>query len=83
MVHYVWCVDHPKDRSKINCLVHCPVYSSDECKVFVDFGSKYSKSGPSKERWQDPVAEKNTIQQEKNAIVQHSVDEIILRENKN
>ena len=27
------CVDHPKDRSKLTCLIHGPVHSSDECKV--------------------------------------------------
>ena len=29
-------VDHPKDRSKLNCLIHGPGHSSDECKVVGD-----------------------------------------------
>ena len=39
-------VDHLRDRSKHTFLIHGPGHSSDECKVLVDFGSKYCKNRP-------------------------------------
>ena len=48
-------VDHPKDRSKPTCIVNGPVNSSDECKILGDYGYKYSKSSPTKERWHEPA----------------------------
>ena len=42
-------VDHSKDRSKLTFLIHGPRYSSDECKVSGDFGSKYSNIRPAKD----------------------------------
>ena len=48
-------VDHPKDRSKPTCLFHIPVHSSDECKVLVEFGSKYDKIGNTKDRGNEPL----------------------------
>ena len=54
-------VYHPKDRSKLTCLIHGPGHSSDECKVLVDFGSKYSKSRPTKECGHDPTTNKNLL----------------------
>ena len=41
-------VDHPKDISKLTCLIHGPGHSSYECKVLGNFGSKYSKRRPTK-----------------------------------
>ena len=41
-------VDHMKDISKLNCLIHEPVHSSDECKVLGYFGSEYSRRRPTK-----------------------------------
>ena len=43
-------VNHPRDKSKLTCLISGPGHSSDECKVLSDFGSKYTKSRPNKER---------------------------------
>ena len=74
---------HPKNRSKLNFLIHGPGKSSDECTVLVDFGFKYSKSRPTKNRWHEPAAKKKFIRkQENNAIVQHEVDDIILQDDK-
>ena len=74
-------VDHPQGESK-NCLIHFPGNSSDECKVMGDFGSKYVKSTPTKDRGNDTVPRnKFNIQQENNDIVNSAVDEILLNEN--
>ena len=75
-------VDHPKDRSKPTCLIHGPRHSSDERKVLGDLGSKYAKISPTK----DPMhgtANRNKFnsQKQNNAIVNHTVDEILLQEN--
>ena len=45
-------VYHPKDRQKLNCIIHGPGHSSDECKVLGDSGSKYAKGRPTKYRRQ-------------------------------
>ena len=76
-------VDHPKDRSKLHCLINGPGNSSDECKVLGDFGYKYYKTRPTKDHGHETKnEEKNSRQQENNAIVHHAVYEIILKENK-
>ena len=54
-------VDHPKDRSKITCLIHGPGNSSYECDVLGDLGSKYYKISPTKDHRQDPTT-KNIFQ---------------------
>ena len=41
-------VDHPKDISKPKCLMHGPGHSSDKCRVFGDFCSKYDIIRPTK-----------------------------------
>ena len=43
-------VDHPKDRSKLTCIIHGPGNSSDECKMLGDFGYKYFGIRPTKDR---------------------------------
>ena len=43
-------VDYPKRKSKPTCLIHEPGHSSYECKILGDFGSKYVKSRPTKDR---------------------------------
>ena len=70
-----------KNRLKLTFPIHGPGNSSDNCKILINFGSKYAKSRPNKELRQDP-ANKNKveIQQDNNYIVQHAVDEIILQE---
>ena len=45
--------DHLKDRSKLVCPINGARNSSDECKVLGDFGSKYYKSRPTKDRGQE------------------------------
>ena len=45
---------HPKDISKLPCLIHGPRHSSDECKVLGEFGTMYDKCRPTKERMQEP-----------------------------
>ena len=47
-------VYHMKGVSKHTCLAHGPGHSSDECKVLGDFGYKYSKIRPIKDRGNDP-----------------------------
>ena len=73
-------VYHPKDISKTTCLVHGSGNQSDEWKVLGDFGSKYGKSRPTKERRKNPTNRFNR-KQENNAIVNHAVDKIYLQEN--
>ena len=48
-------VNRLKDISSPNCLIHGPVYSSDECKVLGDLDSRYSKIMPTKDRRHDTV----------------------------
>ena len=43
-------VDHPKDRSKLTCLIHDPGHSLDECRFSGYFGYKYSKIRSTKGR---------------------------------
>ena len=71
-------VDIPTGKSK-TCLIHIPGYSSEECKVLGDFGTKYANSRPTKDRSNSPVPRMGiTRQQENNTIVNNSVDEILL-----
>ena len=73
-------VNHPRDQSKLTCIISGPGNSSDECKVLGDFGSKYTKIRPNKERSPELTLKKKVgIQQEKNTSIQHAVDEIILQ----
>ena len=51
-------VDHLKDRSKINYLIHGPVNSSDKSKGLGDFGCNYAKVGTIKELRQGPETRK-------------------------
>ena len=68
--------------TKPKCLIHGPDHSSDECKVLGDFGYKYAKSGPTKDHGHNPVpGKKFNIQQDNSAIVNSTVDEILLHEN--
>ena len=54
----------------------------NECKVLGDFGSKYVKIRPTKDRRHNPVPRnKFNSQQDSNVIVNSVVDEILLREN--
>ena len=71
-------VVHPKDRSKRIFLILGIGHSSDECKVLGDFGSKYSKSGPTKDRGHERVYKKNQQTEIYQCYFQHAVDEIIL-----
>ena len=73
---------HLKDISKLICLIHGSVYSSDECKSFGYFGYKYYEIRPSKDRGQEPAKISNfKINLETNYIFQNAVYEIILYEN--
>ena len=47
-------VDHPRGDFK-TCIMHGPGHSSVECKVLGDFGSKYVKIRPTKDRGHDPI----------------------------
>ena len=70
-------VDNPKRMSK-TCLIHISGYSSDEFKVLGDFGSKYVKISPTKDRRNDPVTRKKiNRQQENSAIVNSAVHKIL------
>ena len=74
-------VDHLEDRLTLNFLIHVPGHSSDECKVLGGFGSKYSKIRLTKDHGQEPATNKKfNINPEKNAIVHHSVHQIILQD---
>ena len=76
-------VYHPKDRSKLTFLIHGPGHPQGECKILGDFGSKYSKIRPTKDRVQDHATKnKFNREQENNDIYHHEFDEIILQDNK-
>ena len=72
-------VNHTKDSYKPTRIIHGPGYSSYECKVWGDFGSKYAKNRPTKDRGQDQ--RKFNSQQDNNSIVNSLFDEILLQEN--
>ena len=75
-------MDFPSGKSK-NCLIHGPGHSSYECKVLRDFGDKYVKGKPTKNRGNHTVPRnKFNRQQENNSIVNSAVDEIMLPETK-
>ena len=75
-------VDNPKDISKLTCLIYSPGHYSDKCKVLDDFGAKYAKDRTTKNHTHDPATNKKFVrQQEKNYVIQHAFDEIILQEN--
>ena len=58
------------------------MHSSDEFKVLGDFGSKYAKIRPTKDRGNDPIPRKKfNSQQNNNSIVNNAVDEIFLHAN--
>ena len=60
-----WYVDRPLGELK-TYLIHGPGHSSDECKVLVDFGDKYTKGHPTMDHRNHPVTkEKNNKQQKK------------------
>ena len=70
----LWC------KSK-TCLIQGPSHSSDEYKLLGDFGVKYVKVKPNKDRGNHHVT-KNKLnrQQENNAILNNSLNEILLHE---
>ena len=53
-------IDHPRDRSKLTCLINGLINSSDECKVLKYFGTKYAKGRPFKEIIQDTTSNKRS-----------------------
>ena len=74
-------VDYSAGMSK-TCLIHGPGNSSDECKILGDFGCKYVKSIPTKDRGHDTVpGNKFNRQKEHNSIFNSKADEILLHEN--
>ena len=75
-------VDNTKNRPKLTCLIYGPGHSSDECKALGDFGSKYDKIIPTKDRGHDyATINKFNRQKYNNAIVKQAVDEILPKEN--
>ena len=75
------CVYHLSVQTKLTCLIHGLVHSSYEIKVLKYFGNKYSKVKLFKELRKDPKYNTNFgNNREVNAIVQHTVDDIILHE---
>ena len=52
-------VDLPPVESKI-CLIHGPRYSSNEFNVMGDFGAKYDRSKPTKDRGDHTVLRSNS-----------------------
>ena len=51
-------VDRPSGESR-TCLIHVPGNYFDECKVLGDFGAKYGKGNPTKDRRNITVTRKN------------------------
>ena len=59
------------------CLIHGPRNNYDECKVLGDFGAKYAKGKPTKDRGNHPVLRKCFNKNlETNAIFSNVVDNI-------
>ena len=56
--HRKWYVYNPKYILKLSCLIHGSRYSSYEYKFFKDFGTKYDKVSPTKDRSQEPATNK-------------------------
>ena len=74
-------LDYPKDMSK-TCLKYGPGHSLDEYKILGGFGSYYVKSNPNKDRRNNTVPKITcNRQKENNAIVNNTVDEILLHKN--
>ena len=70
-------------RESNTCLTHGLGHSSDECKVLGNFGAKYAKSQPTKDRRIKPVPIKIlNKQQENRIIINNAVDEILFNETK-
>ena len=73
-------VDSLTGKSK-PCLIHGPGHFSEECKFLENFGTKYAKSGNTKDDRSSPVPRKKiNRQQENNSIVKNAVDGILLNE---
>ena len=73
-------VDLPLGKSK-TCLIHGLRNSSVKCKVLGEFGDKYAKGKTNKDRVIHPVPRnKFNRQQGNNAIVNNTVDEILLHD---
>ena len=74
-------VDCTGDQLTLICCIHGPGNSPDECKILNDFGYKYTKGPSYKKHSQDLVFKgKNWDSKRKNTVIQHVVDEIILKE---
>ena len=73
-------VYHPRDISKLTCIINVPGDSSDEFKVINNFGAKYVTCRIFNESIQETTFNKRVFKnQELNDIVQHAVDDIILQ----
>ena len=48
-------------KLELNCLVHGPRHSSDECKVLGVFGNNYANSDPNKYHGNHPIPRKRLI----------------------
>ena len=71
-----------KSKSK-TCLIHAPWNSSNECKVLGDFDARYPKGKPTKDHRNNPVlGKKISRHQENNAVINNTVDKILLNETK-
>ena len=62
-------VYHPEHISKHTYLIHVPGYSSDECKVLGEIGSKYPKSRPTKDRENYPATKNKYIRQQEKMLL--------------
>ena len=68
--HKQRCVARPRDILILNCLIHGPGKSSEQCKVLNNFGTSYAASRTFEELIQEPTSDKSTRKnQEINTIV--------------
>ena len=73
-----WYLDHPSGESKI-CLIYGPGNSSNEWKIFGDFGANYAKENPTKDHENYPIPrDKFNRQKENNVIVNNTMDGTLL-----
>ena len=73
-------VDRMRNIYKVTCLIHGIVHSSDKLKVLKYIGTKHAEGGPFKDCRQDTTFNESLKKnKEVNAIIQHSVDGIMLQ----
>ena len=65
-------------------MIHGPGHSSDECKVFGEFGTSYAAPQPTNSHGSNPIPRKGFQKNQENLnIIDNMVDELHMVESKN